>query len=747
MGDGSVMHSRTALTLSLAVLLAVAAAAPGAAAASAGSTEAVASVDGRPIAQANGTSTTGDAPDVRVVAVDHSPRPITYGREMEVEATIHNRGGSGTDMVQLLVDEDQDGYLQTDEIESLEYVEVDAGEWTTVRFTYTVRGTPGEYRLAVASDANERGYRFEVTPDNKDGSNYSITAVEAPETVAESDELRVNATVENVGDNWFSQPTAYRVDLNGDGRLTPNETVDQQMSVLGPRYVETVHLTASPTLSPGTVRHGVFTRDDSWTGTLTVTAASAPPDNGTDSGDGSDPDSGSGESDGDGDGDGEESNAGDGDGDGEESNAGDGDGDGEESNAGDGDGDESNAGDGDGEGDGTAPEDPDEGGEQEPGAGNGTPTDDPVRLSLAPDEVSLDANATSSVTLRIHNATEGLEAYDLFVRTDDAAAVEIVDFDPAVEARVQASPITDNGSAIRLQGAKVIDDGTGVVRLGTVEFSGADTGAAVITTDTVDLGYSSDDTYTVTREGSAIVRVRDANSTDGTPNGTGPDPVEPVPGDRVSLRLTPVDDGNDTVEQNGSASDLTVGANRTYELVASNLTDGLEAATLRVVTTNSSAVAIVDGKSGGTIGLENQTDRGSVTFNSVHRVESGTATLGRITVAGRSPGEANVTARDVQLYYDGQTSYEGIDAAPVTVSVAAEPAGPPPVVGDTRPTDPDEDGLYEDVDGDGEFTILDVSVLLNAFDEPVVRNNAAAFDFDDDGTVTIIDVSTLLNDL
>jgi hypothetical protein len=668
-----------------------------------------ASVGGSPIqATAESSIDASNSTHFEISDMVITHNPIHPGEQLVVSATVTNTGSSGTDALKLYYDMNEDGSIRADELVDAKILTLDSGEQRTIQLTQQLsRIAPGNYRVAVETGSDSEGRLVEIVQQDMRGSDFHVRNVTVDNSKNSTEQISVNATVENIGDQWSSQRIGLRIDTNGDGRLTENETVDLTAATLDPHTIVAVEFQYDVSTLSEQVQYGVFTRDDHWTTTFTPFPDESPQDGKN----------------------------------GSETNPG---------NSTDGDPPENesektpdNSTDPDRP---TDPDDPDEDPSRNPVSGNNT-TDTQVQLTIVPNELAVERGNTTSVSLRLVNATEGLDSYDLFVRTDDAAAVEIVDFDPAVEARVQASSITDNGSAIRLQGAKVIDDGTGVVRLGTVEFSGADRGAAVITTDTVDLGYSSEDTYAVTREGSAIVRVRDANSTDGTPNGTGPDPVEPVPDDRVSLRLTPVGDGNDTVGQNGSASDLTVGANRTYELVASNLTDGLEAATLRVVTTNSSAVAIVDGKSGGTIGLENQTDQGGVTFDSVHRVESGTATLGRITVAGQSPGEANVTASDVQLYYDGQTSYEGIDAAPVTVSVAADPAGPPPVVDDTRPTDPDGDGLYEDVDGDGEFTILDVSVLLNAFDEPIVRNNAAAFDFDDNGTVTIIDVSTLLNDL
>jgi subtilisin family serine protease len=83
------------------------------------------------------------------------------------------------------------------------------------------------------------------------------------------------------------------------------------------------------------------------------------------------------------------------------------------------------------------------------------------------------------------------------------------------------------------------------------------------------------------------------------------------------------------------------------------------------------------------------------------------------------------------------------------VAPPAEPAAPTVVPGNASApvTDPDGDGRYEDVNGDGRFTIIDVAVLLNVFNDAAVRSNVRLFDFSGDGRITIIDVATLLKDL
>ncbi|MFC5366602.1 right-handed parallel beta-helix repeat-containing protein [Salinirubrum litoreum] len=74
--------------------------------------------------------------------------------------------------------------------------------------------------------------------------------------------------------------------------------------------------------------------------------------------------------------------------------------------------------------------------------------------------------------------------------------------------------------------------------------------------------------------------------------------------------------------------------------------------------------------------------------------------------------------------------------------------GPPPVGGfQNPPTDPDGDGLYEDINGDGTFDIVDVQALFANLDDSAVTNNPDAFDFNGDGQVDVVDVQRLFNEL
>jgi PKD repeat protein len=86
-----------------------------------------------------------------------------------------------------------------------------------------------------------------------------------------------------------------------------------------------------------------------------------------------------------------------------------------------------------------------------------------------------------------------------------------------------------------------------------------------------------------------------------------------------------------------------------------------------------------------------------------------------------------------------------------TVVITIVPlVGPPPVTGENPPTDINDDGLYEDINGDESFNIFDVQALFIQFNSATVQNNPEAFNFNGDSNpdaVTIFDVQGLFVEL
>jgi PKD repeat protein len=69
----------------------------------------------------------------------------------------------------------------------------------------------------------------------------------------------------------------------------------------------------------------------------------------------------------------------------------------------------------------------------------------------------------------------------------------------------------------------------------------------------------------------------------------------------------------------------------------------------------------------------------------------------------------------------------------------------PPAILENPPKDPNDDGLYEDVRGDGTVDIFDVQALFRNLDNPDVQNNSELFNFQggNPDKVTIFDVQSL----
>jgi len=150
-------------------------------------------------------------------------------------------------------------------------------------------------------------------------------------------------------------------------------------------------------------------------------------------------------------------------------------------------------------------------------------------------------------------------------------------------------------------------------------------------------------------------------------------------------------------------------------------------------------------------GVGATTANGTLTVTATLRTDADVAT--GVPVAVRA-GETTVAERTAVVPgNDSRTVAVNVSTAATSLTVATPGSQAttdldvaPDVNGNGAPArDSDGDGRFEDVDGNGEFSIVDVAVLLDRFDRPVVRENAALFDFDDSGVVNIVDVAVLLD--
>jgi hypothetical protein len=92
---------------------------------------------------------------------------------------------------------------------------------------------------------------------------------------------------------------------------------------------------------------------------------------------------------------------------------------------------------------------------------------------------------------------------------------------------------------------------------------------------------------------------------------------------------------------------------------------------------------------------------------------------------------------------------DGSTGAPSNVVVLqndpsqVDPGIPPIGNFENAPKDPDGDGLYEDVNGDGSVDVGDAQAIFANTQDPVVQNNVDAFDYNGDNNVDVGDAQAL----
>ena len=120
------------------------------------------------------------------------------------------------------------------------------------------------------------------------------------------------------------------------------------------------------------------------------------------------------------------------------------------------------------------------------------------------------------------------------------------------------------------------------------------------------------------------------------------------------------------------------------------------------------------------------------------------ARLATLEIEAESMGTADL---DVEIERMDDESGDPVDAEARFGVFVGGPQGPPAVGDGQKPTDPDGDGLYEDVNGNGRLDYNDIVLLFRHFDSDAVRLNSAAYDFNENGQLDFDDLATLFEEI
>jgi hypothetical protein len=187
-------------------------------------------------------------------------------------------------------------------------------------------------------------------------------------------------------------------------------------------------------------------------------------------------------------------------------------------------------------------------------------------------------------------------------------------------------------------------------------------------------------------------------------------------------------------------------------VVVTGASDGVNGFDLSVESSDADTVRLVDVAFAGNAGPQFRTaefapDNSSVAVSAVFSDVDGAseATILNLTVEGAEEGSADLSidVADADGIVDGDGDAYRIDEE--TGGTVTVRAGGPAVGGNPPATDPDGDGRYEDVNGDGSLGVGDVIVLFRNVDASAAQTDE--FDFNADGDIGIGDVVRLFNEL
>ncbi|RKS82500.1 uncharacterized protein DUF839 [Haloarcula quadrata] len=204
-----------------------------------------------------------------------------------------------------------------------------------------------------------------------------------------------------------------------------------------------------------------------------------------------------------------------------------------------------------------------------------------------------------------------------------------------------------------------------------------------------------------------------------------------------------------TVTVSANSAAVGSGSTGTVSLTASSLPAGFSGARLTVSVSNPEIASITGVSFPDALGLTESSvsdDGSSATIRVADvntNVQSGArdVSLATLDVRANGGGTTDLTVSIEQMDDENGNAIEAEARNGIVVG------GPQTVVGDAAPTDPDGDGHFEDLNGNGRLDYEDVQVLFSNMDSDSVQLNTGAYDFNENGKLDFADVTALYEEV
>lgn len=354
-------------------------------------------------------------------------------------------------------------------------------------------------------------------------------------------------------------------------------------------------------------------------------------------------------------------------------------------------------------------------GDDEPNTSEPTPPDPPTIsdnetvVTIEPATATVSPDGQQQFQLVAHNVEQGVGAIDATVTVASPAVATIREIEPAGSPGIENITLGTDGATGTVELALLNTSDTAPVTIATITVAGESLGETEIAPTVNALGTTSGSSYTVDTVETATVTVgeRDEPQSGSSDNTT------------VVVNLAPMPNGF------GQAS-VTVAAPS-----GTTITD-IEP---RLTTNNQFRIA-----SGG-VGQRDVTVQNVDLAGSVGPTDE-TRALFAVTFDSRPAlDELVVTASEIKNDEGNSVSGDRISVAYGSSSRFTAPL--PGAAVANPPSDPDGDGLYEDINGDGEITFEDAVALSFVSSGELSEEEVSALDFDDDGDIDTDDAIAL----
>lgn len=323
-------------------------------------------------------------------------------------------------------------------------------------------------------------------------------------------------------------------------------------------------------------------------------------------------------------------------------------------------------------------------------------------VSLSPQSQTIQVDQTKTIDIVVDDADNGVGAYEATLTLSNPGVGDIHGVHWGGQAEFKDVQFGENRDSIHLRAAGMDTANDGEVTIAEVEITGINSGSSAVNLDVAALGNENAAPYQVTDVGNGSLTVESGG-------GAG--------GEKVSVYLDGAPNGLQQYSINITSDDGTAITEVSPELIGGNQFQSFGVGTPDV---KARGVDLTD-------------EIGS--FNEQR-------TLFTATFDG-AVSEDNVSITVNELLDDSENA---IDPARVGISIrGANPfnGNPIPGVGGEPPRDPDGDGLFEDINGDGTVNFQDAVSLAFARANELTPQQAAALDFNGDGQFTFDDAVTL----